>query len=88
MLLNAGLKGIEEEYPLPEESEQEAWRLSDRERKALGVRELPHNLDEAIHLMEESELVADTLGERLRGISCGTSSRSSPPTGARSRRGS
>ena len=65
VLLNAGLKGIEEEYPLPEESENEVWRLSDRERKALGVRELPHNLDEAVRLMEESELVAETLGEHV-----------------------
>lgn len=65
VMLNAGLKGIEGEYPLPEETEDEVWRLSDRERKAIGIRELPHNLDEAIRLMEESELVAETLGEHV-----------------------
>ncbi|MBK7819532.1 MAG: glutamine synthetase [Tessaracoccus sp.] len=65
VLLNAGLKGIENEYPLPEETEDEVWRLSERERRAIGIAELPRNLDQAIHLMEDSELVADTLGEHV-----------------------
>ena len=65
VLLNAGLKGIEEEYELPEETEDEVWRLSERERRAIGIAELPRNLEQAIHLMEESELVADTLGEHV-----------------------
>ena len=65
VLLNAGLKGIEEEYTLPEETEDEVWRLTDRERQAIGIRELPRNLDEALRLMEESELVAETLGEHV-----------------------
>ncbi len=65
VLLNAGLKGIEEEYELPEETEDEVWRLTDRERQAIGIQELPRNLDEALRLMEESELVAETLGEHV-----------------------
>ena len=65
LLLNAGLKGVEGEYPLPEETEDEVWRLSNRERQTIGIRELPRNLDNAIRLMEESELVADTLGEHV-----------------------
>ncbi|AQX16629.1 glutamine synthetase [Tessaracoccus sp. T2.5-30] len=65
VMLNAGLKGIEEEYPLPEETEDDVWRLTDRERQAIGIRELPRNLDEALRLMEESELVAETLGEHV-----------------------
>jgi glutamine synthetase len=65
VLLNAGLKGIENEYPLPEETEDEVWRLSERERRAIGIAELPRNLEQAIHLMEDSELVADTLGEHV-----------------------
>ncbi len=65
VLLNAGLKGIEEEYELPEENEDEVWRLTDRERQAIGIQELPRNLDEALRLMEDSELVAETLGEHV-----------------------
>lgn len=65
LLLNAGLKGIEYEYPLPEESEDDVWQLSERERRAFGIKSLPRNLDEALRVMEDSELVADTLGEHV-----------------------
>ncbi len=65
MLLRAGLKGIEEEYPLPPEAEGDVWALSGRERKLSGIEELPRNLDVALKLMEDSELVADTLGEHV-----------------------
>ncbi|MGI5951273.1 MAG: type I glutamate--ammonia ligase [Brooklawnia sp.] len=65
LLLNAGLSGIENELPLPLEAEDDVWALSDRERLALGIRSLPRNLDSAIAIMEESELVAETLGEHV-----------------------
>ncbi len=35
------------------------------ERKALGYGSLPTSLEHALSLMEESELVADTLGEQV-----------------------
>src|SRR4029079_11654282 len=63
--LTAGLKGIEEGYELPDEAEDDVWSLSEAERKALGIRQLPTSLSEAIHAMEESELVAETLGEHV-----------------------
>ncbi len=65
LMLNAGLAGIEGEYPLPEEAEDEVWRLTDRERRSLGIESLPRNLEEALRLMENSELAADTLGEHV-----------------------
>ncbi len=64
-LLRAGLKGIEEEYPLPPEAEEAVTDLSPRERRAIGITELPQNLDTALRVMEASELVADTLGEHV-----------------------
>jgi glutamine synthetase len=64
-MLAAGLKGIEEEYDLPPEAENNVWALSDAERRALGYNQLPASLDHAIQLMEESELVAETLGEQV-----------------------
>jgi glutamine synthetase len=67
LLLAAGLKGIEEEYVLPEESEDNAFELTDAERAAEGIERLPASLGEALQLMESSELVADTLGEHLFG---------------------
>ncbi|MBS1674285.1 MAG: glutamine synthetase [Actinobacteria bacterium] len=65
LLLAAGLKGIEEGYDLPPEAEDNVWSLSDAERRALGYAPLPASLDHALELMEESELVAETLGEQV-----------------------
>ncbi len=65
VLLAAGLKGIEENYPLPEGAEDDVWSLTDAERRALGINLLPQTLDQAISAMENSELVAETLGEHV-----------------------
>ena len=65
LLLAAGLKGIEDGYDLPREAEDDVWSLTDRERRALGIKPLPSSLAEAISVMEESELVAETLGEHV-----------------------
>lgn len=65
LMLAAGLKGIEEGYELPAEAEDNVWSLSDTERRALGYTQLPASLDHAIQYMEESELVAETLGEQV-----------------------
>lgn len=65
VLLAAGLKGIEEGYDLPEATGDDVWELTDRERRALGIAPLPQSLDDAIELMEGSELVAETLGEHV-----------------------
>lgn len=65
VMLAAGLKGIEEGYELPVETEDDVWGLTDRERRAMGIRPLPASLSEAIDAMESSELVAETLGEHV-----------------------
>lgn len=65
LLLNAGLKGIENEYELPPETEDNVWDLTDSERRAMGIQPLPQSLDHAIRKLEESELAAETLGEQV-----------------------
>ena len=65
VLLAAGLKGISEGYELPPEAEDTVWELSEGERMALGYEPLPASLDQALALMEDSELVAETLGEQV-----------------------
>ena len=65
VMLAAGLKGIEGEYELPPEAEQNVWALSDGERRAMGFDPLPTSLDHALAMMERSELVAETLGEQV-----------------------
>ena len=63
--LAAGMKGIEEGYELPREAEDDVWSLSERERRALGIQSLPRTLFEAINIAENSELLAETLGEHV-----------------------
>jgi len=65
VILAAGLKGIAEGYELPPESEDDVWSLTSQERRAMGIKPLPGSLQEAIRIMEDSELVAETLGEQL-----------------------
>ena len=65
LLLAAGLKGIENEYELPAETEDNVWDLTESERRAMGIQPLPQSLDHAIRKLEESELAAETLGEQV-----------------------
>ena len=65
VLLGAGMKGIEEGYELPAEAEDDVWSLNERERKSLGIDPLPKSLHDAIRIMENSELLAETLGEHV-----------------------
>ncbi len=65
LLLAAGLKGIEEGYELPPEAEGDIASMSSLERRAAGYRPLPESLNRALGAMEESELVAETLGEKV-----------------------
>jgi glutamine synthetase len=65
VMLAAGLKGIEKDYELPPGAEDDVWALTPGERRALGIKPLPANLDEAIRVMEQSDLVAEALGEHV-----------------------
>ncbi|GAA4927431.1 type I glutamate--ammonia ligase [Nesterenkonia rhizosphaerae] len=64
-VIGAGLKGIREGYELGEAVTEDVWSLTTAERKALGINPLPGTLHEALRQMEESELVAEILGEQL-----------------------
>ena len=61
----AGLKGIEEELPLPEESTCDTFLQSERELAAKGVERLPRTLGEAIEKFESSELMHEVLGDHI-----------------------
>jgi glutamine synthetase len=65
VVLAAGMKGIEEGYELPREAEDDMWSLTERERKSLGIEPLPKSLYDAIGIAENSELLAETLGEHV-----------------------
>src|SRR5919198_874616 len=64
-LLQAGLEGIERGYELPDPIESNLYDLTESERAALGVGQLPETLGEAIEEMARSELVRRALGEHI-----------------------
>ena len=61
----SGLKGVEEGYDLPPEATNNIYEMTPEERAAEGIGSLPQNLAEAVTAMEESELVAEALGEHV-----------------------
>jgi glutamine synthetase len=65
VLLAAGLRGIEKGYVLGPQAEDNVWSLTPEERRAMGYRELPSSLGNALEAMESSELVAEALGEHV-----------------------
>src|SRR5690349_23224041 len=65
VLLAAGLRGIEKNYVLGPQAEDNVWSLTTEERRAMGYKELPGSLGVALAEMESSELVAEALGEHV-----------------------
>ncbi len=65
VLLAAGLKGIEEGYELPPELTENLHEMTPSQLLSAGIEQLPGSLAEAIDVMEQSELVAETLGEHV-----------------------
>ena len=65
VLLAAGLKGIEQNYELPEEADNNIYEMTEAERAEAGIESLPEDLYEAIQICESSELVQSTLGEHV-----------------------
>lgn len=65
VMLAAGLKGIKENYELPEPVEEDVFHMSEKEREQRGIASLPGSLDEAIAEAEKSDLVKETLGDHI-----------------------
>ena len=65
LILAAGLKGIEEGYELPEEADANLFEIEDDVLDKLGITQLPQSLNEALMLMERSELVHEALGDHI-----------------------
>ena len=63
VMLAAGLEGVEKGYELPAPLEQNIYKMSETERKNMGVESLPASLGEAIAETEKSELVRRALGD-------------------------
>jgi glutamine synthetase len=64
-MLAAGLKGVEENYELPDPIEEDIFEMTAGRKKELGIGSLPGSLNEAIEEMEKSELMKELLGEHI-----------------------
>jgi glutamine synthetase len=65
VMLAAGLKGVEAEYPLPPAVEGNVFSMANEERVARDIKTLPSSLGEALALAEESSLLREALGEHI-----------------------
>lgn len=65
VMLAAGLKGVQENYPLADPVERDIYEMTDAERREVGIDSLPGNQFEAIQELENSELVRETLGDHI-----------------------
>jgi len=64
-MLNAGLKGVEKGYNLPEPVEMDVYHLKGEEREKMGIDCLPGSLNRAIEYAENSELLPEILGDHI-----------------------
>jgi glutamine synthetase len=64
-MLAAGLKGIENQYKLPDPIEKNIFHMGPDDRANLKIKSLPGTLEEAILATEKSELVRELLGDKL-----------------------
>ncbi|MEA3358732.1 MAG: glutamine synthetase family protein [Thermodesulfobacteriota bacterium] len=65
VMIAAGLKGIEENYVLPDPIEEDIYEMNEDARRRAGIVSLPGNLFEALQEVEASELVKETLGDHI-----------------------
>jgi glutamine synthetase len=65
VILAAGLAGVAGNYELPPETGSDVLDMSAEQRRDAGIRHIPHNLIDAINVMESSDLVRRTLGDHV-----------------------
>jgi glutamine synthetase len=65
VMLAAGLKGIENKYPLAEPVEQNIFHMTPEETRERGIDVLPNSLENAVREAEKSTLLRETLGEHI-----------------------
>ena len=64
-MLAAGLAGVEGEYELAPEASNNIYEMTEHEREVAGIKSLPEDLIEAIHLAEGSEVLREALGDHV-----------------------
>ncbi|MDR0299736.1 MAG: type I glutamate--ammonia ligase [Streptococcaceae bacterium] len=65
VLLAAGLDGIENRLEAPAAIEENIYVMSEAERKANGITDLPSTLHNAVKALQEDEIVTEALGNHV-----------------------
>ena len=60
--LAAGLDGIRRELTPPDSIDSNVFKLTEDEREAMGIENIPDNLDRAVRAMKKDSLIHLTLG--------------------------
>jgi len=64
-MLAAGLAGIDGEYELAPEASNNIYEMTENEREVVGIKSLPEDLIQAIHLAEGSDVLREALGDHV-----------------------
>ncbi len=70
VLLEAGLRGIEERMDPPPHVEGNLYTMSREEKDELGIRPLPRDMRESLRLFRQSEFMKEVLGEHIFNKYC------------------
>lgn len=65
VMLMAGLDGIKNKIEPPAAVDRNIYKMEEEERAALGIGSLPGNLLEALHELDESEIIKSALGSHI-----------------------
>ncbi len=68
LLLASGLDGIKKKIEPIQSTVKNIEKLTDQERKEMGITQLPSSLSEALDHLESSNLVSEVLGKDILGI--------------------
>ncbi len=65
VMLRAGLEGIKKKYELKPPSDNNIYKMTEKERKDQGIGSIPDSLQTALYHFEKSELMKEALGEHV-----------------------
>ncbi|UUI03764.1 type I glutamate--ammonia ligase [Oceanobacillus jeddahense] len=65
VLLASGLDGIKRELEIPESVDRNIYVMNKKEREENGVKDLPSTLKEAMGLLEQDDVLVESLGDHL-----------------------
>ncbi len=63
--MEAGLDGVENKIEAPAPVETNIYVMTEDERKAAGIKDLPSTLHNAVKALQEDEVVKSALGEHI-----------------------